>query len=83
MNEVALTNFFVKSTRDDRMTVYHIIKSLNILSTGGLSLDELITLLADLVIEEELINLMTNYKAQHFESVGLNYKFVHKYILSL
>ncbi|MGW8013802.1 hypothetical protein ACWE0M_08635 [Staphylococcus xylosus] len=31
MNEVALTNFFVKSTRDDRMTVYHIIKSLNIL----------------------------------------------------
>ena len=45
-------------------------------------MDELITLLADLVIEE--INHADDYNnAQHQAGFGLIYKFVHKYILSL
>ena len=44
-------------------------------------MDELITLLADLVIEE-INHAMTNNNAQHRQVLGLS-KFVHKYILSL
>ena len=44
-------------------------------------MDELITLLADLVIEE--INHADDNNAQHQAGFGLIYKFVHKYILSL
>ena len=45
-------------------------------------MDELIEILADLVIEE--INQTNDYmKAQHLIDVGLIYQFIHKYILSL
>ena len=51
-------------------------------SIGRKNMDELITLLADLVIEES-ITLMTNNNTQHLIGVGLYLKFIHKYILSL
>ena len=44
-------------------------------------MDELIEILADLVIEE--INQTNDMDAQHLIDVGLIYQFIYKYILSL